>query len=388
MSGSTEKTGEFQDGHKTEDVGRDKVENRVAVIYHPDYLLHEHSPTHPERRERLTYTMDQLREEGVFELQEVDIVEPSPVTEADMEMVHTRGYLEKLQRMSRTGTGSLSVDTQVSEHVWDQALLAAGGVHEACSLAVDPNSGYRRSFAMTRPGGHHAFSDDGHGFCFTNNTAVAIRKIQRETDVEKVLLWDWDAHHFDGTQEIFYDDPSVLTISTHQSGRTLFPGTGYEEEVGEGEGEGFNVNVPLPRKTGDEGYLRVVEEIFEPIAREYDPDFLFVEAGQDCHFTDPITDLGVTAQGYGRLMDHAIDAAEEICGGKLAASLAGGYGIEGGLPYTNLSVIASLAGLDTSNIKEPSRYTPPGREPGVGNVVERVKEVQGEWWGLVMVGRD
>ena len=360
------------------DRGCSTVDSVLDLVYHSDYLLHEHSPTHPERRERLMYTMDQLREEGVFDLPGVNVVEPEPVTESDMELVHDSSYLGELKRLSREGVGSLSVDTKVSRHTWSQALLAAGGVTEACSRAVEGC----RSFVMSRPGGHHAFSDDGHGFCFTNNTAVAVRKIQTEFDVEKVMIWDWDAHHFDGTQSIFYDDPSVLTLSTHQSGRTLFPGTGFVDETGEKEGEGYNVNVPLPRKTGDEGYLRVVREIFDPIAREYSPDLVFLEAGQDCHFTDPITDLGVTAQGYTRLMDHALDAAEELCSGRLAASLAGGYGIEGGLPYTNLAVIASLAELDTSNIREPARYTPPEREPDVDDVIERVKQVHGEWWGF------
>jgi Deacetylases, including yeast histone deacetylase and acetoin utilization protein len=171
-------------------------------------------------------------------------------------------------------------------------------------------------------------------------------------------------------------------MSTHQTGRTLFPGTGYPDEVGEGEGEGYNVNVPLMPKTGDEGYERVVEDVFEPVARGYDPDLLFVEAGQDNHFTDPITDLGVTAQGYATLMDAAVSTAEELCDGRVAASLSGGYGIEGGLPYTNLAVVASLAGMDTSNVREPSTYTPPSGGPGVDGVIEKVKNELGEYWGL------
>ncbi|MDY6779718.1 MAG: histone deacetylase, partial [Halobacteria archaeon] len=127
---------------------------------------------------------------------------------------------------------------------WDSALLAAGGVKRGGELVVE--DGYDSAFVMSRPGGHHAFPDRGHGFCFTNNTAVMVRHLQEEHGVGDVLVWDWDAHHFDGTQEIFYDDSSVLTLSTHQTGRTLFPGTGFEDEVGEGDGEGYNINVPLP----------------------------------------------------------------------------------------------------------------------------------------------
>jgi acetoin utilization deacetylase AcuC-like enzyme len=135
-------------------------------------------------------------------------------------------------------------------------------------------------------------------------------------------------------------------------------------------------------KTGDAGYRRVVEEVFEPLARQFDPDLLWIEAGQDNHFTDPITDLGVTAQGYVSLMEYAIDAADELADGKLVASLAGGYGIEGGLPYTNLAVIAAMADFDTSAIREPARYDPPTYEPDVSDVVERVKRVQSSYWDL------
>ncbi len=353
----------------------------LEIVYHDDYLLHEHSPTHPERRERLMYTMDQMQEEGVFDLDMVELVEPEAASEEALARVHTPDYLDRLKEMSMRGGGSLSGDTHVSEHTWHQSRLAAGGVVRGCRDVVEDSC--ESSFVMARPGGHHAFADRGHGFCFTNNTAVAVREIQESYDeVDRVLVWDWDAHHFDGTQEIFYSDPSVLTMSVHQTGRTLFPGTGYVDEVGEDEGEGFNVNVPVLPKTGDSGYLRVVEEVFEPVAREYDPDLVFVEAGQDCHFTDPITDLGVTADGYRRMMERAVDLAEDVSGGDLVASLCGGYGIEGGLPYTNLAVVASMAGLDTSNIREPAVYQPPQRQPDVDDVVAKVKSTHDEYWNL------
>ena len=352
----------------------------LGLVYHEDYLLHEHTPTHPERRERLQYTMDQLEEEGVHGDPAVEVVEPEPATEKDLRRVHTPEYLDQLRSMSEAGRGSLSPETFVSEHTWETAKLAAGGTMQAIELVVEGT--HDASFVMARPGGHHAFADDGHGFCFLNNTAVGIRHAREQLGVEKILLWDWDAHHFDGTQSIFADDRSVLTVSTHQTGRTLFPGTGFPDEVGEGDGEGYTVNVPLPPKTGDDAYLEVVEEIFEPIARQFDPDLLYVEAGQDNHFTDPITDLGVTAQGYARMMDRAVETADELCDGDLVASMAGGYGIESGLPYTNLAVIAALAGFDTSHIREPAIYEPPSERerPDVSGAIERVKDAHGEYW--------
>lgn len=354
----------------------------LGLVYHEDYLRHEHTPTHPERRERLQYTMDQLEEEGVLDDSAVEMVRPEPATEADLRRVHTPEYLDLLRSMSDAGQGSLSPETFVSDHTFETARLAAGGTMRALELVVE--DGYESSFVMARPGGHHAFADDGHGFCFLNNTAVGLRYAQDRLDVEKILLWDWDAHHFDGTQSIFADDPSVLAMSTHQTGRTLFPGTGSPDEVGEDDGAGYTVNVPLAPKTGDEAYLDVVRELFEPIARQFDPDLLYVEAGQDNHFTDPITDLGVTAQGYARMMDRAVDTAAEICDGDVVASMAGGYGIESGLPYTNLAVIAALAGLDTSHVREPATYEPPAEyeQPDVSGAIERVKDAHEEYWEL------
>lgn len=352
----------------------------LALIYHDDYLRHEHSPTHPERRERLQYTMDQLEEEGILAVPELTQLEPEPATEQQLHRVHNPAYLESLESLSAAGTGMLSVDTHITEHTWQTAKLAAGGVVEAVEVVASGE--FDTSFAMVRPPGHHAFADDGHGFCYINNTAVAIRHLQAEFDAERVLIWDWDAHHGDGTQSIFYDDPSVLVLSTHQTGRTLFPGTGFVDETGEGDGEGYNINVPLPPQTGDDAYLRIVEEIFEPVTRQYDPDLLFIEAGQDNHFTDPITLLGVTAQGYAQLMKRAVDMAEEVCDGKIVAGLSGGYGIEGGLPYTNLAVIATLLGYDISNIREPATYSPPSQNPGVTDVIERVKNTHADTWNF------
>ena len=352
----------------------------MGLVYHDAYLRHEHTPTHPERRERLQYTMDQLREEGVLSDPAVEELDPFEVTDEQIYRVHTPEYIERLRSMSATGSGRLSADTHVSEHTWSTAKLAAGGVLRGLeAVAADE---VETAFVMSRPGGHHAFADDGHGFCYLNNTAVAIRHLQATTDVESVLIWDWDAHHGDGTQSIFFDDPSVLVMSTHQDGRTLFPGTGKVEEVGSGAGEGYNVNVPLPPKTDDEAYLEVVSEIFEPIAEQFDPDLVFVEAGQDNHFTDPITDLGVTAQGYAALMESAVEVAVGLADGDIVASLAGGYGIEGGLPYTNLAVIATLLDFETKYIREPAIYEPPTETPDVSDVLERVREAQAPYWDL------
>ena len=183
--------------------------------------------------------------------------------------------------------------------------------------------------------------------------AVMVKHLQKN-GVERVAILDWDAHHGDGTQEIFYDDSSVLFISTHQI--PLYPGTGYPDEAGRGEGEGYTINIPVPPGTSDEEYLYIFDSVIEPVLREFEPEFIAVSAGQDNHFTDPITGLALTARGYGTLMSRIKSLAEELCKGRVVAVLEGGYSVEQALPYTNLAIICGLAGIDLSNIREPENY--------------------------------
>jgi len=350
---------------------------RTGIVYHEDYLMHEHSPTHPERRERLAYTMDQLEEEGIFDIPDIRLFSPRKAGKEELLLVHSEKYLDRLERMSRISSGTpidRERETILQSGTYEQARLAAGGAITGGELVMEKKVDH--AFVMARPGGHHAFRDRGHGFCFLNNTAVMIRYLQKKFGLRRILLWDWDAHHFDGTQSIFYEDPSVLTISIHQDGRTLFPGTGFPDEVGRGEGEGYNVNIPIPPGTSDEGYLLVIREILVPLSESYRPELMVIEAGQDNHFTDPITSLNLTAAGYAHMMNIAVDTAGKLCNDRLVAVLCGGYGIEGGLPYTNLAVIAALAGLDTSNIREPSNYDIPDRGKNIEAVREIIKTVK------------
>jgi acetoin utilization deacetylase AcuC-like enzyme len=182
-----------------------------------------------------------------------------------------------------------------------------------------------------------------------------IRWLQKR-GIEKVMILDWDAHHGDGTQEIFYDDDNVLFISTHQM--PLYPGTGFPYECGTGRGEGFTINIPLPPGTSDEGYMMVIEEVIKPVAEEFHPDFIAVSAGQDNHFTDPITGLALTARGYAEIMQETVKLSDKYCNGRLVAVLEGGYSVESALPYTNLGIIAAMAGMDISCIREPLNYLP------------------------------
>ncbi len=323
---------------------------RTGIVFHPKYLEHEQSPTHPERRERLAYTLDQLIEEGIFDIDRIMMIQPRKASLDEILEVHEPEYIEFLKKESEKG-GIIDYDTNIPVGVFETAILSAGGALKAAEIVADGL--VRNAFAMIRPPGHHAKPYTGAGFCYLNNMAIMVKFLQKK-GFERVLILDWDAHHGDGTQEIFYEDDSVLFISTHQM--PLYPGTGYPDETGKGKGEGYTINIPLPPGTSDEEYLLVFDTIIEPVAKEFDPDFIAVSAGQDNHFTDPITDLALTARGYGELMKRAVNLAEKLCNGRIVAILEGGYSVEHALPYTNLAIISALADLDLDFIREPESY--------------------------------
>lgn len=203
-----------------------------------------------------------------------------------------------------------------------------------------------KSFALVRPPGHHAhrvvYGD--RGFCVVNTEAVMVERIRQEFGDMRIAIVDTDCHHGDGTEDIFWNDKETLFISFHQDGRTLFPGTGFIDDMGGPSAYGYNVNIPLPPETGEEGFEHIMDKVVMPILDEYQPDIIINSAGQDNHYTDPITRMNFTAQGYAKLNDR-LDPD--------IAVLEGGYSIEGALPYINLGIILAMAGLDYSNVHEP-----------------------------------
>ncbi len=227
----------------------------------------------------------------------------------------------------------LDPDTFVGPHSYEVALAAAGGAVAAVSAVAEGRAA--SAFALVRPPGHHALPDRGMGFCLFNNAALAAVAARDRCGLRKILLVDWDVHHGNGTQEIFWRDRTVLYLSTHQE--NWYPWTGSWEEVGEGEGEGFTLNIPLPPETGDEGYRLVFEEVVVPMADAYQPDLVLVSAGYDAHFADPLSAMLVTAAGFRTMTELAVDAARHGAG-RLAAVLEGGYD----LPGLSTSVVATL----------------------------------------------
>jgi acetoin utilization deacetylase AcuC-like enzyme len=288
--------------------------------YSETCLEHDPGKRHPESADRLRAIRKALTEKHG-----VSYADPEPAAAEDVERAHDPAYVAELREFCESGGGEWDPDTVAVEATWDAALASAGLASWAARRALAGDDGRRTPFALGRPPGHHAVYDDAMGFCFINNAAVAAEHALRTTDAERVAILDWDVHHGNGTQDVFYERGDVFYGSVHEDG--LYPGTGEIGETGEGEGEGTTLNVPLPPGAGDPAYLATFDDCFGPALDDFDPDLLLVSAGFDAHRHDPISRMHVSTDGYGALTERTARFADESDGG-LGFVLEGGYGLD------------------------------------------------------------
>ena len=329
-----------------------KAKHKTGLVFFPafDWAI---SPTHPEREERLLYTQDQVFEEGIFDIAGISELKPDLVTLKDIQRVHF-----------------------CVPDVWDVTteshFISAGGA-KTIGMAVLEKE-IERGFALVRPPGHHAMRvvHGARGFCNINIEAIMIEYLRQAYPITKVAIVDTDCHHGDGTQDIYWHDPNTLFISIHQDGRTLYPGSGFINEFGGPNAIGTTINVPLPPQTSEDGFLYAIKEVVLPILQDFKPDIIINSAGQDNHYTDPITNMNFSAQGYAELT--ALLKPD-------IAVLEGGYSIEGALPYVNLGIVLAMAGLDYSYVKEPD-YDPVkiGQSTDVSDSIRQVGDTILSYW--------
>ena len=319
-----------------------QAKHKTGLVFFPafDWAI---DPTHPEREERLLYTQDQVFEEGLFDIEGITEFLPELVTVQDVQRVHF-------------------CVPDVKSVMTESHFISAGGAKTIGRAVMDKK--IDKGFALVRPPGHHAMRvvHGGRGFCNVNIEAIMIEYLRSAYKIEKVAIVDTDCHHGDGTQDIYWHDPNTLFISIHQDGRTLYPGTGFPNELGGPNAVGTTLNIPLPPKTSTEGYLYVIENVVQPILDDFKPDLIVNSAGQDNHYTDPLTDMNFSAQGYA---DLTALLSPDI------AVLEGGYSIEGALPYVNVGIILAMAGIDYSKVKEPDYDPERLRQPA--DVTEQIE---------------
>jgi acetoin utilization deacetylase AcuC-like enzyme len=335
---------------------------KTAYVYHPLYLAHK-LRGHPESPERLERVMETLEHEGM--LGRLIALEPTLATDVEIELVHSSTHRLRVQQIAARGGGHLDPDTYINEHSYEAALLAAGGVNTAVRsvLAGDVDN----AFCLVRPPGHHATLDRGMGFCLFNNVAIAARVAQQENGLERVMIIDFDVHHGNGTQDIFYQDASVLYFSTHQYGY-FYPGTGHWRETGRQAGDGTTVNVPLPAGVGDNGYAAVFRSLLWPIAQRFRPQLILVSAGYDAHWSDPLAAMLLSLTGYANLVRELCDLAQSLCDGRIVFSLEGGYHLDV-LAYSTLNTFRALLG--DNEITDPIGPSPVDEKP-IEDLIEQL----------------
>jgi len=323
-----------------------RAKYKTGLVFFPafDWAI---SPTHPEREERLLYTQDQVFEEGLFDIDGIQELKPDIVTIKDVQRVH--------------------FCVPDVEHVTTEShFISAGGAKRIGMAVLDKE--IERGFALVRPPGHHAMRvvHGARGFCNVNIEAIMIEYLREAYNIDKVAIVDTDCHHGDGTQDIYWHDPYTLFISIHQDGRTLYPGSGFPNEMGGPNAVGATINIPLPPHTSEEGFLYVIKNVVLPILDDFKPDIIINSAGQDNHYSDPITNMNFSAQGYAALTSLL---KPDI------AVLEGGYSIEGALPYVNVGIILAMAGIDYSKVKEPN-YDPDSirQTPEITSYIKKLGE--------------
>ncbi len=297
------------------------VLKRITAYTYDSLFGEHHLPGHPENRARLERIMAELASAGL--LARMTLIPPRPAGFDLLARVHDAAYVRELAEFAQRSGGHLDADTYVRPRSFAAVDLAAGGAAELARAVVEGRA--RNGIALVRPPGHHAVRQAGMGFCLLNNVAVAAQAVLDECGVKRILVVDWDVHHGNGTQDIFYGSAQVLFFSTHQY--PYYPGTGGVQEIGAGAGRGYTVNVPLPAGVGDEGFGRAYAAILAPLAERFRPELILVSAGFDAHWDDPLAGLRLSLDGYWSLSQTVLGLADRLCEGRVVAVLEGGYNL-------------------------------------------------------------
>jgi len=351
---------------------------RTALIFSPIYYRHNTGKRHPESAKRLHAMITEIEKAALLKNEKIQLVKPEKAKTTDVILVHSAEYVNLVKAVCKSGGGFLDLqDTVVSPESFDVALYAVGGTLKAINLVMEEK--FQNVFALVRPPGHHASRYRACGFCVFNNVAVGAEYLRRKYGLKRILILDIDAHHGNGTQEIFYSTNNVLYISLHQD-PTDFPGKGFVDEIGENEGIGYSVNIPLPFGAGDQVYLKAMDEVVEPIVRQYAPQFMLVSAGLDGHYADPVASLSLSTLCYSHVYERIVKLASEKCKGKLVSVLEGGYSLKfvGKISATILSKMSETS----YNITDYRQKTSSNVNKQAEKVLCNIKAVLKDFWNL------
>lgn len=332
-------------------------------VTHPRYPEHDLAE-HPEHAGRIRAVWQRMEESGL--LPRLQVQEATPVTTAQIAAVHTADHLRVLDVIAgQRHVLRVDADTYATPASPEIARLSAGAVVDAVDAVM--TGAAENAVAACRPPGHHAIAERGMGFCLLANVAIAARHAQRQYGIERVFIVDYDVHHGNGTEAIFYDDPSIYFVSTHQS--PLYPGTGMLEDTGANRGEGYTLNIPMPAGVGDRGYAAVFEQVIWPAAQRFKPDLILVSAGFDAHWLDPLAGMRLTTGGYGQISRALKQMADALCGGRIVFAMEGGYNLDA-ISYGMVNIARVLLGDEPT---DPTGPPPTPHETDIGGLIATIR---------------
>ncbi len=350
--------------------------DRIAIVYHSGVAEYDFGPDHPFRGDRFPRFMRLLDAHGLLNRPEIHLVEPEAAGDADLRLIHSDAYISLVERLAARHA-PLSGDTPLTPAIARAARLIVGTALKAGELL---SKGFRVAEGVGG-GLHHAGPDYGGGFCVFNDVAVCAKALLEHRGLERVLIFDSDAHAGNGTMDIFYEDPCVLFISVHQDPRTIYPGTGFVDQIGSDPGTGYTVNVPLPPGADDECMGLVLERVFKPLARAFRPQAIIRNGGSDPHFRDGLVSLGLTFTGLRSIGEAVADAASAAdcgvvdlcCSGYNPETVAEGW----------LSLLSGLIGVELDLVERPSpRRGGPRLLRATEKVIDTLAERLSGYWDL------
>jgi len=346
--------------------------HRTGIVRDTRFLEHKTGIHHIEVARRLETIYSMIDNNGLKE--KLSLITPRFASLAEIEMVHTAPYIEKIMDTAGEPLRYLDPDTVTSEKSCQAAFLAAGGVFEAVKSVLAGK--LDNAFALIRPPGHHAERNRQMGFCIFNNIALAAEYALRQFNLSRVLIVDWDVHHPNGTQHIFEASKQVLLFSTHRF--PFFPGTGAIEDIGVKDAQGYTINVPLSPQRTDRDFYEIFQKLLLPVALEFQPQLVLISAGFDTHFDDPVGGMRATHNCYALLTDLLMDIADTTCGGKIVIMLEGGYDL-GAMRKSTKAVLETLLGSGAETIKEKMQKSSRETSP-VTDIIQQVTQTVKPYW--------
>lgn len=334
----------------------------TQIFYSNEFLKHD-NPGHPENAQRLKVMLEEIRK--TFTNGEIEFVEPSILPEEKLYNVHSMEMVRQIKELSQDEMSWIDLDTYVCRGDFETARLAAGALLDACKNVI--NGKTDNAFALIRPPGHHATRNCSMGFCLFNNAAIAANEIAMSG--KKVLIFDFDVHHGNGTQDIFYDRKDVMYQSIHLSPH--YPGTGGINEIGIGEGIGYTINAPLSYGHGNTVVSRVLDEVFLPMAEQFKPDIILMSCGYDSHHADPLGGLRLTADFYGNMIKKY-----QRIQPKIACTLEGGYNLN----WIGKCLVCQLGRMTDTKIQVKDHTDEKKDDDTI--IVEKIKNKMKEYWEL------